>query len=129
MIRLPPEPPRTYPLFPTTTLFRSSIGCREACRGRLRRFCPPRHPCREMLIETLPAADPPAAVPGRPSSFAIEVPDALLGRARAGERAACEQVYRRFESPVVTLALDRKSGGQGKSVEVRVDIGGGRRHK
>src|SRR3546814_11424752 len=58
-----------------------------------------------MLIETLPAAAPPAAVPGRPSSFAIEVPDALLGRARAGERAAFEQVYRRFERPVFTLAL------------------------
>src|SRR3546814_17197116 len=58
-----------------------------------------------MLSETLPAAAPPAAVPGRPSSFAIEVPDALLGRARAGERAAFEQVYRRFERPVFTLAV------------------------
>src|SRR3546814_1736769 len=68
----------------------ASIGCREACRGRLRRFCPPRHPCRGMLIETLPAAAPPAAVPGRPSSFAIEVPDALLGRARRSEEHTSE---------------------------------------
>ena len=58
-----------------------------------------------MLIETLPADATPAAPPGRPSSFAIEVPDALLGRARAGEQAAFEQVYRRFERPVFTLAL------------------------
>ena len=58
-----------------------------------------------MLIETLPAAATPAAPPGRPSSFAIEVPDVLLGRVRAGERAAFEQVYRRFERPVFTLAL------------------------
>src|SRR3546814_4326449 len=58
-----------------------------------------------MLIETLPAAPPPAPVPGRPSSLASEVPDALLGRARAGERAAFEQVYRLFERPVFTLAL------------------------
>jgi RNA polymerase sigma-70 factor (ECF subfamily) len=39
------------------------------------------------------------------SSFAIEVPDALLARARAGERAAFEQIYRWFERPVFTLAL------------------------
>lgn len=39
------------------------------------------------------------------SSFAIEVPDALVARARAGERAAFEQVYRWFERPVFTLAL------------------------
>ncbi|MFC3716853.1 RNA polymerase sigma factor [Luteimonas soli] len=58
-----------------------------------------------MLIETLPAADTPAAASGRPSSFAIEVTDALLARIRAGERAAFEQVYRRFERPVFTLAL------------------------
>lgn len=39
------------------------------------------------------------------STFAIEVPDALLARARAGERAAFEQLYRWFERPVFTLAL------------------------
>ena len=39
------------------------------------------------------------------SSFAIEVPDVLLARARAGERAAFEQLYRWFERPVFTLAL------------------------
>jgi RNA polymerase sigma factor (sigma-70 family) len=41
----------------------------------------------------------------RPSSFAIDVPDALLARLRAGERGAFEQVYRWFERPVFTLAL------------------------
>src|SRR3546814_20999925 len=80
-------------------------GWREACRGRLRHFCPPRHPCRGMLIDTLPAAAPPAAVPGRPSSFAIEVPDAPPGRARAGARAAFAQVYRRLQPPRFPLAL------------------------
>src|SRR5688500_11712432 len=39
------------------------------------------------------------------SSFAIEVPDALLARARAGDRVAFEQLYRWFERPVFTLAL------------------------
>lgn len=48
---------------------------------------------------TGPAHDPPR------SSFAIDVPDALLARARAGEPAAFEQLYRWFERPVFTLAL------------------------
>jgi len=39
------------------------------------------------------------------SSFAIDVPQALLARARAGEAAAFEQLYRWFERPVYTLAL------------------------
>ncbi len=41
----------------------------------------------------------------RPSSFAIDVPDALLARMRQGEHAAFEQIYRWFERPVFTLAL------------------------
>ena len=40
-----------------------------------------------------------------PSSFAIDVPDVLLGRACRGEAAAFEQLYRLFERPVFTLAL------------------------
>jgi len=39
------------------------------------------------------------------SSFAIDVPETLLARARAGDRAAFEQLYRWFERPVFTLAL------------------------
>lgn len=39
------------------------------------------------------------------SSFAIDVPDTLLARARRGEAAAFEQLYRLFERPVFTLAL------------------------
>ena len=39
------------------------------------------------------------------SAFAIDVPAALLARARSGERAAFEQLYRWFERPVFTLAL------------------------
>lgn len=58
-----------------------------------------------MLIETCPPVATPVPASGRPSSFAIEVPDALLARARAGDRAAFEQVYRGFERPVFALAL------------------------
>lgn len=39
------------------------------------------------------------------SSFQIDVPQALLVRARAGDLGAFEQIYRRFERPVYTLAL------------------------
>lgn len=39
------------------------------------------------------------------STFAIDVPVALLDRARRGEVAAFEQLYRWFERPVFTLAL------------------------
>ena len=39
------------------------------------------------------------------ASFQIDVPDALLARARSGELAALEQIYRAFERPAYTLAL------------------------
>jgi RNA polymerase sigma factor (sigma-70 family) len=39
------------------------------------------------------------------SAFAIDVPAPLLDRARRGEAAAFEQLYRWFERPVFTLAL------------------------
>lgn len=49
------------------------------------------------------------------SPFAIDVPDSLLARARTGCRDAFEQIYRRFERPVFTLALricgDREEAG------------------
>ena len=51
------------------------------------------------------------------SSFAIDVPDALLARARAGERAAFEQLYRWFERPVFNLAL-RIGGDREEAAEV-----------
>src|SRR5262245_34589953 len=54
------------------------------------------------------------------SSFAIDVPDALLARARAGERAAFEQLYRWFERPVFNLAL-RIGGDREEAAEVLQD--------
>ena len=39
------------------------------------------------------------------SAFAIDVPESLLARARAGEAAAFDQLYRWFERPVFTLAM------------------------
>jgi len=54
------------------------------------------------------------------SSFAIDVPDTLLARARAGERAAFEQLYRWFERPVFTLAV-RMCGDREEAAEVLQD--------
>lgn len=50
-------------------------------------------------------APEPHTPPAPRSSFAIEVPAALLARARQGHRPAQEQLYRWFERPVFTLAL------------------------
>jgi RNA polymerase sigma factor (sigma-70 family) len=54
------------------------------------------------------------------SAFAIDVPDSLLRRARAGEHAAFEQLYRLFERPVYTLAL-RMLGDAEEAMEVLHD--------
>ena len=54
------------------------------------------------------------------SSFAIDVPKALLVRARAGEAAAFEQLYRWFERPVFTLAL-RLTGQREEAQDILQD--------
>lgn len=54
------------------------------------------------------------------SSFAIDVPAALLARARNGQTEAFEQLYRRFERPVFTLAL-RICGDREEAQEVLQD--------
>lgn len=54
------------------------------------------------------------------SSFAIDVPAALVARVRAGDHAAFEQLYRRFERPVFTLAL-RMCGDRSEADEVLQD--------
>jgi RNA polymerase sigma factor (sigma-70 family) len=72
----------------------------------LRRFAAGPHPQWGMPPEPRPA-----------SSFAIDLPTALLARVRAGERAAFEQVYRWFERPVFTLAL-RICGDRDEAADV-----------
>ena len=54
------------------------------------------------------------------TSFAIEVPDALLARVRGGDRAAFEQLDRRFERPVFTLAV-RMLGDRDQAQDVLQD--------
>lgn len=61
---------------------------------------------------------PPSPAPDRPvSSFAIDVPESLLARARAGEDAAFAQIYRWFERPVFALAM-RIAGDRDEATEV-----------
>ena len=60
------------------------------------------------------------STPTPTSRFAIDVPDALLARLRAGDRAAFEQVYRWFERPVFTLAL-RMCGDRELAADVLQD--------
>lgn len=68
-----------------------------------------------------PAALPSDDAPARSrSSFAIDIPEALLARARAGEPAAFEQLYRGFERPVFTLAL-RLCGDREEAADVLQD--------
>lgn len=47
------------------------------------------------------------------SSFQIDVPDTLVARARRGEVAAFEQIYRLFERPAYTLALRLTADAEG----------------
>jgi len=97
--RLPDVTARACPLT-------HAMGGRD---GDLRRFRSRQHPHQYMPPDDRPL-----------SSFAIEVPAALLARLRAGERPAFEQVYRWFERPVYTLAL-RICGDREEASEVLQD--------
>ena len=77
---------------------------------------PPEHRPAPSPSPPQPTASPAPARTG----FAIEVPGTLLARARAGDRAAFEQVYRWFERPVFTLAL-RICGDREEACEVLQD--------
>jgi len=57
------------------------------------------------FVPAVPAADARGDAAAPRSGFAIDVPETLLARARRGEPAAFEQLYRWFERPVFTLAL------------------------
>jgi RNA polymerase sigma-70 factor (ECF subfamily) len=54
------------------------------------------------------------------STFAIEVPDPVIARLKAGDHAALEQVYRLFERPAFTLAW-RLLGDRDEAQEVLHD--------
>lgn len=73
------------------------------------------------MTVAMTAVDPSPAVAPRPrSSFAIDVPASLLDRARRGEHAAFEQLFRWFERPVYTLAM-RMCGSPDDAADVLQD--------
>lgn len=69
-----------------------------------------------------PEPVPPPTTPVPRSSFAIDVPEGLLARARHGDRAAFEQLYRWFERPVFNLALRMLGGAHGVDREEAADV-------
>ena len=84
-----------------------------------------------MPTTSLPVIDTPfrphAAVQPRAeatcrSSFDIDVPETLLTRLRQGDRSAFEQLYRRFERPVFTLALRMLGGANGIDHDAAADV-------
>src|SRR3546814_14206648 len=100
MIRRPPRSTRTDTLFPYTTLFRSV---------RAAELLDPRDVGEDVL-------EPAAGVAGQP--IAIDR-DRSVGGGAGRERQT-------FADDDDAGGVDRKSGGEGKSVSVRVDSGGRR---
>src|SRR3546814_17574829 len=111
MIRRPPRSTRTDTLFPYTTLFRSSFGCfgltafwnyTARCSGRVSQ-------------EALPFPRP-----DLPRSLRFILAE------RNGRSASLAGLHDRSRALCCSGYLDRKSVVVGKSVSVRVDLGGRR---
>src|SRR3546814_14938580 len=126
MSRRPPRPLRTDTLCPYTTLFRSK---RETRSRRDRRRCgvraqlclavaPPRqaHRVRSAVKTNTRSLSAPAAGSERPSATALFI------RGRRGGVQPQRMGYGQTRLAV----RDRKSVGEGKSVSVRLDLGGRR---
>src|SRR3546814_20133731 len=105
MIRRPPRSTRTDTLFPYTTLFRSAwLPRRRSARRRSRRHA--QHRCAGQARNPRPICRPPPWSRPKPPAHNV-----LRCRAGRRERKGCS---------------DRKSVVSGKSVSVRVDLGGRR---
>src|SRR3546814_18027542 len=107
MIRRPPRSTRTDTLFPYTTLFRSTDRIRAVFRGR-----PPRPFPRVRRADRNCGRDR-----CRYSAWSAAVP-----RVRTGHQA--QPRWRAHRDLARGECLDRKSVVEGKSVSVRVDLGG-----
>src|SRR3546814_14883181 len=135
MIRRPPRSTRTDTLFPYTTLFRSDGNH----RGRQPEI--PSAPCRCLCgTPHRPAATGPKQRSGNPRATNYRRKDCKVkgrssdGRDRRWRRI--ERTLQRERSKEQTFfkndigsARNRKSCVSGKSVSVRVDMGGGRSYE
>src|SRR3546814_13118393 len=104
MIRRPPRSTRTDTLLPYTTRFRAD-------RGR------PRTPGRALAGALVPEAQL------RRGDAQGQVPVTAGARIRGSDQAGSVHARARCER---AFGADRKSGVEGKSVSVRVDLGGRR---
>src|SRR3546814_13916161 len=116
MIRRPPRSTRTDTLFPYTTLFRSPRRC---CRERGRRTRRPN-----------PPASKGAAPPMKVDLFDFELPPERIALRPAAPRNAARMLVLDGAEPrdahVGDLPQDRTRVVSGKSVSVRVALGGRR---
>src|SRR3546814_18710782 len=103
MIRLPPSSTRTDPLFPYTTLFRSIVIASDVFADAAVTFI--RERAHHHVVEE-------CAIVRNNQHRASEIDDQFF-----------EQIER-FDVEIIGRLVDRKSVVEGKSVDVRVDIGG-----
>src|SRR3546814_19225575 len=102
MIRRPPRSTRTDTLFPYTTLFRSRRNVERA----------------RQIIDN--------GVEQRLDALVLEGRTAQHGHEGEVERALADQALQRRDVRLLAFEIDRKSVVEGKSVSVRVDLGGRR---
>src|SRR3546814_14481518 len=121
MKRRPPRSTRTDTLFPYTTLFRAADAGTARRADPAGQHCPGRHLGRAGGSDGGRGA--PAAVEGNLGGDCRQAPVGRAVDAQGKQSPACAGHGRRLES----ARKDRKSGVSGKSVSVRVDLGG-RRH-
>src|SRR3546814_15957634 len=122
MIRQPPRSTRTYTLFPYTTLFRS-------IQGRLSQGCLPGSIYDDAAYGTPNASGYAAVVAGNSGYVRMGyIPGTygLVEGLRPGDPFA-NAVQSRNLREIATSIEERKSGVEGTSVSVRVDLGGPRR--
>src|SRR3546814_13723944 len=115
MIPRPPRSTRTDPLVPSTTLFRS----RAVAAGAHRAMGGGADPADVLLGG---CHRHPAATPASRRADLAGPPQPLLPAGGAQTRQPC----RRRRPDRAAPSADRKSLGEGKSVSVRVTLGGGR---
>src|SRR3546814_14172552 len=116
MIRRPPRSTRTDTLFPYTTLFRSQCRLFRALSSSREPVTPSAFLAFRRLFSAAPLCGTGLVMPGGSERRRItELSGGRTSRAFAAVRSKPSESHR-----------DRKSVGSGKSVSVRVDLGGSR---
>src|SRR3546814_12518271 len=122
MIRRPPRSTRTDTLFPYTTLFRSSLDVLEI-RGRAgtQHSRAQAAACRRQAVGGGDGVRPAAGAVRRGPWLWRRQHRGKLRRQPSGPAGLAGKAHR----GAAPRREERKSGGEGKGVSVRVDLGGG----